>query len=331
MAGLGLTPDPKILVIQGIVFIGALASSNYFFVKPALRLFNERRKRTSSAVSGARDLDLRAAAMEKAYQDELKAKMESAKELRSSEIIAGQAEVQSILSLALEESQKLTDKMTLELDAAILSEKLKLPELAGEVSRAVMQKLGLTALFLIAINLFATSLQSSAAFASGGGTVDTMYGIVWPYFQFLCFFVALVYFGRKTMTAVLESRRDSLRTKLSEAKQAVTLAERRAKELDEKLRNLKSEVESMQKSFVEEGVNERNRLVSEAKTAANNMLRDAQRTANDLVVKARVQLRKDLVEHAFDAVEKHLSLEGARNVDVQLKSEALNGFSSLSR
>lgn len=329
MAELGLFPDPKILVIQGVIFLGALASANHFLIKPALRLHNVRKRRTSGAVEGAKNLELRAEAMEAAYTQELRARTEEARNLRLSEVLAGQAEAESILSQAQETSRKHVADIQAQLDTSIREERSKLPSLVDNVAESMLRQLG--ALTGVAIGLLLTAglVASQTAQAAGGGQVDPMYGIFWPYFQFLCFVAAMVFFGRKTMSAVLEGRRDALRTKLSEAKQAVVLAERKAKEYEDRMKNLQGEIDSLRSQYIDDGVKERNKIVADAQKLAATMVRDAERAANELVTKAREDLRKDLVTLAVDAVEKRLSGERAQALESKLKQEALQGVGSL--
>ncbi|MCA2961846.1 MAG: hypothetical protein IOD12_16470 [Silvanigrellales bacterium] len=326
MAELGLFPDPKILVIQGVIFIGALASANHFIIKPALRLHNERRKRTSGAVDGARNLELRAEALETAYETELKARNEEARNLRLSEVLAGQAEAESILSQAHHAARDHVESIQTKLDATVKEERARLPALVDSVAESILKQLGAaTALTFGVLVAFA----SSQARAAGGAPVDVWYSIFWPYFQFLCFVAALTFFGRKVMAGILESRRDVLRTKLSEAKQAVTLAERKAQEYEARMENLQKEVASLIAQRVEDGVRERNKIVADAQAVAATLVRDAERAAKELVTKAREELRKDLVSMAVDAVDARLSGEKAKALDVRLKNEALQGVSSL--
>jgi F-type H+-transporting ATPase subunit b len=320
MAELGLFPEPKILVLQGLVFLGALASANHFVIKPALRLFNERRRRTSGAVRGAKELEARAEALMKAYEVELDSKTVEAKELRLSEVLSGQAESEEIISRSIVDAKKILEGVESRLAQELNEEKSKIPALALEVSAQILQKLS-SAIFLafvLPVFLFEN------ANAAGGGHVDTMDGIVWPMFQFLCFAAAVVFFGRKTMSSVLEKRRDSLRTQLSEAKQAVTLAERKASEYETKFVQLQKEVDGLRSQYVQDGIRERNKLVAEAQLAAANLLRDAQRSSNEMVAKAREQLKKDLVQTALNEVLTRLNVEKLAVIDSNLKKEALS-------
>ena len=331
MAELGLFPDPKILVIQGVIFIGALVSANHFIIRPALRLHNERRRRTSGAVDSAKSLELRAESLEAAYNQELKSRVEEARNLRLSEVLAGQAEAESILGQAQEAARRHIDGVHGQLQSAVAQERAKLPGLVDNVAASILSQLGAASAIVFALALAAASGIARAAEEGGGhgGPIDPWYGIFWPYFQFLCFVAAVVFFGRKTIAAVLENRRDALRTKLSEAKQAVTLAERKAAEYEAKMSGLQKEIDTLRAQYNEDGVRERNRIVSDAQKLAGDMLRDAERSANELVTKAREELRRDLVSMAIEAVEKRLTGESARALDVRLKKEALHGVSAL--
>lgn len=326
MAELGLFPDPKVLVIQGIIFIGALASANHFIIKPALRLHSERRKRTSGAVHNARNLEMRAEALETAYESELKARNEEAKNLHLSEVLAGQAEAESILAQAQKSAREHVESIQVQLDATVKNERARLPALVDSVADSILKQLGAATAATVAL---LAAGAASVAEAAAGAPVDVWYSIFWPYFQFLCFISVLAYFGRKTIHGILESRRDALRTKLSEANQALTLAERKAQEYEARMANLHAEVSKLMASRVEEGIRERNKIVADAQAVAATLVRDAERAANELVAKAREDLRKDLVSLAIDAVDARLSGEKAKAFDNRLKQEALQGVASL--
>jgi F0F1-type ATP synthase membrane subunit b/b' len=330
MAELGLFPEPKILILQGVVFLAALASANHFIISPALRLYNERKKRTSGAVVGAKNLEAKSEAMEKAYADELAARTVEAKELRLSEVLAGQAEADSIINQSIAESRTILQEVERSLESAVKEERAKLPLLAKDISKAMVEKLGIVVALTFAVSPFLALVSSNVAIGAGGGHVDPMEGIFWPLFQFACFLGAVIYFGRKTMASLLEKRRDTLRTQLSEAKQAVVLAERKAKEFENKLANLSKEVVELRNQYVNDGVRERSKLLAEAKILAQNMVRDAQRAANELVAKSREQLRRELVEMAAGAVQQELTADRLTRLDESLRREAFGQLSSLS-
>jgi|GEM_PF-552187 len=332
MAELGLFPNPTIMAIQGVIFVGALFSANHFIIKPALRLHNERRRRTSGAVEGAKSLELRAEALEVAYLQELKVSTDAARNLRLSEVLAGQAEAESILGQANVSARAHVDSIQTELREAVVTERAKLPALVESVSASILTQLGATSAVAFALILSASSALARAAedAAKGGhGPVDFWYGIFWPYFQFLCFVAAVVYFGGKTLLGVLESRRDALRLKLSEAKQAVVLAERKAAEYERKMAGLQNEIDTLRSQYIEDGVRERNKIVADARSLASNLLRDAERAAGELVIKAREDIRRDLVSLAIEAVEQKLAGGNMLTLEARLKKEALQGVASL--
>jgi F0F1-type ATP synthase membrane subunit b/b' len=326
MAELGLFPDPKILVIQGVVFLAALASANHFIIQPALRLHNERRRRTSGTVDSAKNLELKSEALENSYNQEIKSRTDEAKNLRLSEVLAGQAEAESILAQANENARAKVESVQLQLAEVLEEQKRKLPSQVDAVAQTILKQLGATTLALFALFL---GLASQPSMAAGGGSVDPWYGIFWPYFQYFCFIAALVFLGKKTVNGVLESRRDVLRTKLSEAKQAITIAQKRADEFQARMNNLQAEVDTLRTQYVEDGVKERNRIVQEAQSLAAHLVRDAERAAQELVTRASEELKKDLVRQAIATVESRLSGDSAKALHETLRRESLAGISEL--
>jgi F-type H+-transporting ATPase subunit b len=269
---------------------------------------------------------MRAEALEQAYGRELKVRTEEARNLRLSEVLAGQAEASSILKQAQDVAKVHVDAIRSKLDATVEGERARLPSLVDNVAESILKQIGATA-FVFA---FAAMTISQVAQGAGGGDVDPWSGIFWPYFQFACFLAALFFFGRKIVSGVLEGRRDTLRTQLSEAKAAVTLAERKAREFEDRMGNLQTEIEALRSQYIEDGVRERNKIVADAQRLAANMVRDAERAANELVTKAREDLRKDLVTLAIAAVESRLVGDKSKLLDARLKQEALQGVTSLS-
>lgn len=323
MAELGLIPDPKLLVIQGVIFVGALLSANHFIFRPALRLHNERRRRTSGAVDSAKSEIARAEALEATYNKELKMRTEEVRNLRVAEVLAGQAEADAILAEAQGKAKAHLGRIQGEVEASVSSERAKIPALVDDVVKSILSQMGAaTALLMCA----ALATASNGALAAVGGAVDPWYGIFWPYFQYACYIVALVFLGRKTIASILESRRDTLRTKMSEAKQAVTMAQRRAAEFESKVASLEKEIAELRAQYVGDGVKERSKIITDAQKLAQQMIRDAERAANELIIRSKEDLRRELLDKAIETVETRLTPDRIAQLDRKLKGEVLDGL-----
>lgn len=336
MSSLGLNPDQR-LIIQSVIFLAALVSANHFMIKPALRLHAERKRRTSGAIDMAKAEVAKAEGLEASYNRELKARTEEARNLRLSEVLAGQAEAEAMLANAQEQARLHVAQIQKTLEANVAQERAKLPSLLDQTVEAIFAQLvGGTskaiAGVLITGTLFLGSMTARAAqdTASTPGGFSFADSIFWPYFQFLVFVAALVYFGRKGVANLLESRRESLRTKLSEARQAVTLAERKTDEYERKIALLQKEIEEMRTQNIDDGVKERSKIVSDAQQMAVQIVRDAERAASELITRSKEELRKELVDLAVSTVEARMTAERVAVLDKKLKVEALASIKVLS-
>jgi F-type H+-transporting ATPase subunit b len=155
-----------------------------------------------------------------------------------------------------------------------------------------------------------------------------MYGILWPYFQFIVFVAILTFFARKAIAKMLADKRENLRTKLSEAKEARILAERRVAEYESKLKNLQSELEALRKEFASDGVRQRDKLIAEARAASDQILRDSERIGHQLIHEARTELKKDVFEQVLNVLNQKLSNETLGRVDAALKGSAIASLKS---
>jgi F-type H+-transporting ATPase subunit b len=322
MAELKLKPELLPMVIQGGFYLAALASSHFLLIKPLLGLTAERRKRTSGAVDSAKGIEAKVVELEKSYALSMTAAVNEARDLRNAEILAGQAEAQGILNTANENAKNKLNEMRENLTQQIATDRAKIPSLAAELSDAVVAKLiraGVVGL------IAAGSIAASNAHAAGGA-VDPMYGIVWPYFQFIVFAAALTFFARKPITKMLDARRDALRTRLSEAREATLLAQRRAEEYEAKLKNLQSELDALRQEYAQDGVAQRDKLINEAKTAASQIMRDSERIGQQLILESRAEFKREIFEQVLAALDTKLQGDALHKVDDALKKNAFAGL-----
>ncbi len=324
----GLQPDGR-LFIQTAIFLASLVSVNLFIIQPALRLHNERKRRTSGAIDSAKAEETKADAMEQQYSKELKRSNEESRNLRISEVLAGQAESEAILGKAHENARDLLADIQVKLDQNVTEQRARIPELVSDIVSSILKQIGAVAVIFAAL-LFGMSGNSAFANEAEVPQVEFMSGIFWPYYQFIIFTAAIIYFGRKPIAKMLESRRDEMRARLSEAKQAVTHAEKRSAEFESKMMALQNEIKEMRAMNIEDGVKERTKIVAEAQQAAVQLIKDAERAAQELLTRAKIELKKELLASAIETVEQQLIPSRVSMLDTKLKSEVLHGIQSLS-
>jgi F0F1-type ATP synthase membrane subunit b/b' len=324
MAELKLKPELIPMVIQGGFYLAALVTARILLVKPLLALTNERRRRTEGAVDSAKGLEIKLERLEKSYKDAHQSAMSEARDLLNNQVLAGQAEAAGILQQAQEASKQKLKEIRDQVAYQIANEREKVPATVLELTDAALARLSKNSVVVCALLTAALSAEASAA--GGAGPVDPIYGILWPYFQFLVFVAALTFLAKKGISKMLEGRRDSLRTKLSEAREAMILAQRKSEEYEAKLKNLQAEIEALRADFANEGVRQRDKLIHDANEAAAQILRDTERVGRQMISEGKEQLRKEIFEQIVVALDKKLTGETLTNIDGSLRRSALAGL-----
>lgn len=322
MAELKLKPELIPMVIQGGFYLAALVSANFLLVKPLLALTNERRRRTEGAVDSAKGIEAKLERLEKSYKDAHQSALSEARDLFNNQILAAQAESSGIMQHAHEASKEKLKDIRDQVAYQIASEREKIPSTVSELTEIALSGLAKNSAFAVAV----LTMVSSVGQASGGGAVDPIYGILWPYFQFIVFVAALTFFARKGVSKMLEGRRDSLRTKLSEAREAMILAQRKSEEYEAKLKNLQAEIDSLRADIANEGVRQRDKLIHDANEAAAQILRDTERVGRQMIAEGKEQLRKEIFEQVVLALDKKLTGDTLTKIDSSLRQNALAGL-----
>lgn len=319
MSELKLTPEVVPMIVQGSFYLAALISSHFLLVKPLVSLSAERKKRTQGAVESAKGLENKLGLLEKTYLESHQYALSEARDLKNAQVLAGQAEAQGILVKANEQARAQLQLTREELSAQIQVERAKIPSVVSELSGLALGKLTRVGL------LFATGalLLTSEVAYSGGTEVDPMYGILWPYFQFIVFVAILVFFARKAVANMLGGKREELRTRLSEAREARVLAERKVSEYEAKLKNLQTELEVIRKEFAADGVKQRDKLIADARATAAQIVRDSERVGQQLIHEARYELRKEVFDQVLGVLNERLKGETLAQADSVLKGSAI--------
>lgn len=133
--------------------------------------------------------------------------------------------------------------------------------------------------------------------------VNTLTGIILPYFNFAVFLALCFVFFRKPLRQMAEKRRADFESHLREATKAKQEALEKNRELTERLRKLDAEVEGIKHSVAEAAQKDADRIVREAEAFSRNLLEEARRMADAEVERARGVLTAEIVSSVRTAVE----------------------------
>lgn len=147
------------------------------------------------------------------------------------------------------------------------------------------------------------------------------YSVFWPYFQFVVFVAFIIYFARKPINKSLESKRDEFRTKLSEAHEALTLAQRKIKKYEAQLESLTKDVEDIKKQHLQEATFEKEKILQEANSGAESILADAKRAAQELIMQSQQELKAEMFELALAEFKKQLTNERLSKIETTFQKE----------
>jgi len=186
------------------------------------------------------------------------------------------------------------------------------------IESARIKKIFTGVLTLLAVMVLCTA----AVYASGGEGGDhepiNWKDFIWRTFNF-AIFVGFLYWllGNKIKEFFVE-RRENIKTTLSEALAAKEEAEKKYKELSEKLDKATGEIADISEMIKAQGIAEKERIIEDAKKAAEKMKEDAQRRVEQEFKKASNQLRAEAValsiEVAEDILKKNITIEDHESI-----------------
>lgn len=120
-------------------------------------------------------------------------------------------------------------------------------------------------------------------------------------------FVAILYASiRRPLGTYLATRSDEVKNALEEAKQARAEAEAKAREYEERLANLDSEIEALKSDFRVRGEAEVRRLEQAGKAAADRIVKDAEDTIAAEVDRAQQALKQEAAKLSLEMAEETL-------------------------
>jgi len=150
--------------------------------------------------------------------------------------------------------------------------------------------------------------------------------VFWPYFQFAVFLAVIVYFAKKPMHKYLEAKRDDFRTKLSEAHEALTLAERKINQYESQIKQLEEQVKNIEKQYLQSTELEQKKILAEAEASADSILNDAKRTASELIAQTQRELKQEMYSAVLQEFNNKLTPERLAALEPRLKDEAISSI-----
>lgn len=125
--------------------------------------------------------------------------------------------------------------------------------------------------------------------------------LVYKAINFAIMLVILVVVIRKTaIKDFFAARREDIRKKLEELQAERDAAERRYKELEEKLKKFEKEKEEILEQFRKDGEAEKERIIAEGKERAEQILRQADLTIERELQAAKERAKQELVDSAAE-------------------------------
>ena len=314
--------------VQIVIFLIGIVLAQKLVIAPAMRLYEERKKRTSGNVGLAKQRSDYANQIEHEYFTNLREGVKEAQKLRQQKILVAQEAANKIIAENQAKASVHLSRLNIQLTSEMQETKLNLRNQVEGIVSEIYKKIGVT-------TLGALLIASAVLYGKNATALDEKlipsfwYSVFWPYFQFLCFLVAIVYFAKKPIANLLEKQREDLKTRLSEAREAVTLAERKVVEYENKLSTLQKEILELKTQHLEDAKLEEEHILIEARKYSESILRDAERVSRELIMRSREEIRKDLYAVAIEEVEKRLTPEKLSLLDMKLKKETIDVVADL--
>ena len=159
------------------------------------------------------------------------------------------------------------------------------------------------------------------ALAAGGGD-----GIPWAVIGQQVFNLTIVIVGltmllRKKVSAHFKERKEQFAQLIEKAEEAKTAAEKNKREVTERLQQLKSTADGDLKKAKSEAEELKHKILEEAQSLSARLEEEAKRTAIFEVERAKLELRKALLEESFSIAEKQIQTELTADKQNKLQSE----------
>lgn len=146
-----------------------------------------------------------------------------------------------------------------------------------------------------------SGLAPALCLASGGAQeveLESGFTLVMRLVNFVLLAGLLYYFLRKPIRNFLNQRQQGVREALEEAQRAREEAESRFRDLEKRLGQARKEMEELRRMLLEQGRQEKERILAHAHKEAEKIRKQAELTAEQELKKARSLLRREAVELA---------------------------------
>jgi F-type H+-transporting ATPase subunit b len=165
-------------------------------------------------------------------------------------------------------------------------------------------------------------LQTAVVYASGGGEGEhepiKWMDFFWRTLNFVILVGFLVWLGGNRIKEFFVDRRENIKNSLSDALAAKEEAEKKYKELSDKLEKATGEISEISDMIKAQGLAEKEKIIEDAKKASEKLKEDAQRRVEQEFKKASNQLRAEAValsvEVAGDILKKNITTEDHENM-----------------
>lgn len=312
---------------QVVVFLVGLVLTHRLIIKPALKLTDERKKRTQGNVHQAQTNQKSAEYLEQEYNSKLSQGIEGIKKLRREKIQEAQQKSAQIIDEAQKNAQELVLKVQKNIEAETAKAQQDLKGHVAHVVDAISKKIGVSFCFFCMLTL--PSFFHGSAFAIEGENSKFWYGVFWPYFQFVFFIAVIAYFARKPIARMLDDRRNEFKARLSEAREALVLAERKMKEYESKIQMLAEEIETIKNQNLFDAHVEAQRILHEAQKTSDSILRDANRATQEIIYSHTDKIRQQMFALAMEEISKHIRADKMGSIEAKLKADAVSCIKTL--
>ena len=136
--------------------------------------------------------------------------------------------------------------------------------------------------------------------------IDPWLGIFFPYLNFAIFFILAIYFFRKPASNAPKKKLEDFERVKREALKVKEDATRKLDELHQRRANLQKEIDEMQAMSKQAADLEAQKIIGDAQRVAKHLKEEAKRIAEAEVLKARGQLRKEIIELVKSNVEEKI-------------------------
>lgn len=131
-------------------------------------------------------------------------------------------------------------------------------------------------------------------------------GMHWKIFNFLLFVSVLFVVLKKPVAEFWRTRAHQIAFDIEEARRLRQEAGKKVLELESRIKGLDDEVQNLIRSLRQEGIHEKEKILSDSKSYAEKLKVDAKRIIQQELQKTKEQLRRELVGNSIRIAEKEI-------------------------